>query len=312
MVPTDMPGISLTAEDVRRQLLDELELRRSQSAGLGAETEKILRYGAFVGSVVECHSTLGRAMEHCRSLIAETERAGRSVHSGTVVFADSLSRSKGRFARSWHAPVGGIWGCLIHVNTLLDGARRFVPLAVGVACCEAVRQLGGERAVLRWVNDVLVDGKKLAGFLVEGYTGPSGREEYNLIGFGININNSHFPPELENQAVSLAEVLGRPVDLNLFSRIFLAKLAYAFGLLHYEEERQLQAEEPAGSGGHLLLSRWKELSDSLGRRVVYGLDVLTNPQYRALVAGIADDGGLVMRFDDGHRKIEHCGEIRYL
>ncbi len=304
------PGISLTVEDVRRQRQLELELRRCTESAV--EAQKILRYGAFVGSVIECHSSLVRAMDYCRALITATEQAGKSVHSGTVVFADSLDRSKGRFDRVWHAPVGGVWGCLIHANTLVEGSRRFVPLAVGVACCEAVRELGGERAVLRWVNDVLVDGKKLAGFLVEGYTGPCYREEYNLIGFGININNSCFPPELDNLAISLAEVLGRPVDLNLFSRIFLAKLSYALGLLYFEEERQLREEDPVGAGGHLLLSRWKQLSDSLDRRVVYGLDVMTRPQYQAFVTGICDDGGLVMRFADGYEKIEHCGEIRYL
>ena len=305
-----MPGISLTVEDIRRQHRQELELRRA--AGSPADAEKILRYGAFVGSVVECHSSLERAMKYSRELIAATEYAGKSVHSGTVVFADSLDRSKGRFDRTWHAPVGGVWGCLIHANTLLESSRRFVPLAVGVACCEAVRELGGKEAVLRWVNDVLVDGRKLAGFLVEGYTGPCNREEYNLIGFGININNSSFPPELANLAISLSEVLGHQVDLNLFSRIFLAKLSYALGLLYFEEERQLLGETPAGEREHLLLSRWKELSDSLGRRVVYGLDVMKNPQYQALVTGICDDGGLVLRFADGHEKIEHCGEIRYL
>lgn len=305
-----MSGISLTVADVRHQLQLELELRAR--SGSVVEAQKILRYGAFVGSVVECHSSLARTMEYCRALITTTEQTGKSVHSGTVVFADTLARSKGRFDRVWHAPVGGVWGCLIHANTLIESSRRFVPLAAGVACCEAVREMGGERAVLRWVNDVLVDGKKLAGFLVEGFTGPCYREEYNLIGFGININNSSFPPELDNLAISLAEVLGHPVDLNLFSRIFLAKLSYALGLLYFEEERQLRDEDSGYTGGHLLLSRWKELSDSLGRQVVYGLDVMIKPQYQALVAGISDDGGLVLRFADGYEKVEHCGEIRYL
>ncbi len=305
-----MPGISLTAEDVRQQCQLELEVRARSSPV--AEVEKILRYGAFVGSVVECHPSLARTMDYSRALIAATERAGRSVHSGTVIFADSLERSKGRFARVWHAPEGGVWGCLIHANTLIESSRRFVPMAVGVACCEAVHELGGEGAVLRWVNDVLVDGKKLAGFLVEGYTGPCYREEYNLIGFGININNSCFPPALAKLAISLAEVLGRSIDLNHFARIFLAKLSFALGLLYFEEERMLSEGAVADAEGPLLLSRWKELSDSLGRQVVYGLDVLTKPQYQAFVGGVSAEGGLVLQLADGHERIEHCGEIRYL
>jgi BirA family transcriptional regulator, biotin operon repressor / biotin---[acetyl-CoA-carboxylase] ligase len=304
-----MSGISLTTDDIRRQCREDLEARLQGGSTL--DVEKIHRYGAFVGSVVECHPSLARAMEYCRDLITATEQSGHSVHSGTVVLADRLSRSRGRFDRTWHAPAGGVWGCLIHANTLLESSRRFVTLAVGVACCEAVRELGGEGAVLRWVNDVLVDGRKLAGFLVEGFTGPCFGEEYNLIGFGININNSCFPAELQHLAISLAEVLGHPVDLNLFSRVFLAKLSFALGLLCHEEDRHLH-EESSRTGGHPLLARWRELSDSPGRQVVYGLDVLTNPQYQAFVVDISADGGLILRFADGHEKIEYCGEIRYL
>ena len=304
-----MSRLSLTTDDIRHQCQQDLKLR--QQAGAKLDVEKIHRYGAFVGSVVERHLSLARAMDYCRDLIAATERSGQSVRSGTVVFADSLNRPRGRFARPWHAPVGGLWGCLIHANTLLESSRRFVPLAVGVACCEAVRELGGAQAVLRGVNDVWVDGKKLAGFLVEGDTGPCYGEEYNLIGFGININNSCFPAELQGTAICLAEVLGHPIDLSLFSRIFLAHLSFTLGLLYFAENEQLQ-EESQGQEKHPLLSRWRELSDSLGRQVVYGLDVMMKPQYQAFAADISVDGGLVLKFADGHEKIEHCGEIRYL
>jgi len=306
---TDMSSLSLTTDDIRCQCQQDLE--RRQQAGSKLDVEKIHRYGAFVGSVVERHRSLARAMDYCRELIAATEGAGRSVRSGTVVFADSLNRPRGRFDRVWHAPVGGLWGCLIHANTLLESSRRFVPLAVGVACCEAVRELGGTQAVLRWVNDVLVDGRKLAGFLVEGHTGPCYGEEYNLIGFGININNSCFPAELAGAAISLAEVLGHQVDLSLFSRIFLAHLSFTLGLLSLVEDELLQ-EENQGQDWHPLLSRWRELSDSLGRQVVYGLDVMMKPQYQAFAAGLSVDGGLILKLADGYEKIEHCGEIRYL
>ena len=305
-----MPGIALTPEDIRGQCRHELVLRSHSGSAAGAE--EILRYGAFVGSVVECHSFLDRAMDYGRAHIAAMEKAGRSVHNGTVIIAESLAASKGRFDRTWHAPAGGLWGCLIHANTLLERSRGLISLAVGVACCEAVREMGAA-ARLRWVNDVLVEGRKVAGFLIEGFISPSCREEYNLIGFGININNSHFPPELRDSAVALAEILGCPLDLNLFARTFLAKLSFNLGLLYYEEERELRdEEESAGRGGHRLLQRWRQLSDTIGRRVVYGIDVLQKPQYRAVVQGLSDTGGIVLRLDDGHEKTEYCGEIRYL
>jgi BirA family biotin operon repressor/biotin-[acetyl-CoA-carboxylase] ligase len=277
------------------------------------DAEAIVRYGAFVGSVVESHSTLPRAMDHARDLINKTVRAGRSVASGTVILADTMSRSKGRFARAWHAPSGGIWGCMIHANTFLPQSRRFISLAAGLSCCEAVRELGLEKAFLRWVNDVLFEGRKLAGFLVESFSEPVQHEEFNLIGFGINANNRLFPAELAASSISLGQILAREIDLCTFTALFLSRLAWNFGLLYHEEAKELRGESFSGKGGqHLLLERWLACSDTIGKRVVYGFDVMTAPQYRADVLGIDADGGLVLRLADGHEKIEYSGEIRYL
>jgi len=302
-------GIAVTAAEIDRQRLIEARLRR-QAWG-AAEVERILRYGAFVGSAIECHPVLDRAMERARTHIAAMEQDGRSVHNGTVILAGRLQRSKGRFDRAWHAPVGGLWGCLLHVNTLLPQSRNLIPLAVGVACCEAVREMG-LAAELRWVNDVLVGDRKVAGFLIESFFSPRYREEYNLIGFGINVNNHQFPHELRDTALSLAQALGRPLDLNAFARLFLAKLSFALGLLYCEEERGLDDGDGWAEGGHRLLRWWRELSTTIGRRVVFGFDVMQAPQYRATVSGISGSGGLVMVFDDGHEKTEFSGEIRYI
>jgi BirA family biotin operon repressor/biotin-[acetyl-CoA-carboxylase] ligase len=302
-------GIAVTTAEAGRQRLVEGRLRRQTWAA--AEVESILRYGAFVGSAIECHPVLDRAMERARTHIAAMEHAGRSVHNGTVILADRLERSKGRFDRTWHAPAGGLWGCLLHVNTLLPRSRNLISLAVGVACCEAVREIG-IAAGLRWVNDVLVGDRKVAGFLIENFFSPRYREEYNLIGFGINVNNRQFPHELRDTALSLAQVLGRPLDLNAFARLFLAKLSFTLGLLYHEEERGLDDGDGWDGDGHRLLRWWRELSTTIGRRVVFGFDVLQAPQYQATVSAVSGSGGLVMVFDDGHEKTEYSGEIRYI
>lgn len=275
--------------------------------------EKILRYGAIVGSVIQCHSSMDRTMDQARQHISDLEKTGTSVASGTVILADTLIRSKGRFARSWHAPVGGLWGCLILADTFLTRARTLLPLSLGVSCCEAVRDLGVDEAYVRWVNDVLFSGQKLAGFLVESFRSPQHGEEFHLLGFGININNNCFPDALENTAVSLSQILGTPINLHDFTLSFLAKMAWNIGLLAYEEEQELDrycsAEEEES---HLLLDQWKRLSDTLGRRVLYGYDIQQKPQYEARVTGIRPDGAIVMRLDDGNEIIEHSGELHYL
>lgn len=275
--------------------------------------EKILRYGAIVGSVIQCHSSMERTMDQARLHITALEKTGGSVASGTVILADTLMRSKGRFARSWHAPMGGLWGCVILADTFLTRARTLLPLALGVSCCEAVRGLGVDEARVRWVNDVLVDGRKLGGFLVESLRSPGYGEVFHLLGFGININNSCFPAALTETAVSLSQILGGPVNLQDFTLSFLAKMAWNIGLLCYEEEEEMHpsfySEEQQG---HLLLDQWKNLSDTVGRRVLYGYDIQQKPLYEAMVTGIRADGAIVMRLADGNEIIEHGGELQYL
>jgi len=202
---------------------------------------------------------------------------------------------------------------MIHANTLLPESRRFISLATGLACCEAVREIGVEQAVLRWVNDVLVFGGKLAGFLVESYTEPVHGEEFTLVGFGINVNNCSFPADLNCSPVSLKQILAKELDLSEFTALFLSRLAWNFGLLYHEEASELRGDGFSGKGGkHLLLESWLACSDTVGKNVVYGFDVMTAPQYQAKVLGVDDDGGLVLRLEDGHEKTEYSGEIRYL
>ena len=281
--------------------------------------ERIIRYGAIIGSVIQCHASMGRTMDQARRHIINLEETGGSAASGTVILADTLIHSKGRFARTWHAPTGGLWGCIILADTFMPRAKTLLPLTLGVACCEALRDLGAQNACVRWVNDVLVSGKKIGGFLVESFRSPRYAEGYHLLGFGININNNCFPETLTNMAVSLSHILGTPVNLQDFTLSFLAKMTWNIGLLCYEEAQDLQlnfpwedSENSEEQKEHLLLEQWKNLSDTLGRRVLYGYDIQKKPQYEAKVTGIRPDGAIVMQLDDGNKIIEYSGELQYL
>lgn len=298
------------------EALDEyvsaIELPRRQKES-GLDCDVVFRHGAYVGSVIRVYPSLDRAMDKARQHIASQEEKKLSVANGTLILASSLHLSKGRFSRSWHAPLGGLWGCLILADTFLPAFRQLLPLIPGIACCEVLRQEGGSTASIRWVNDVLLHGKKQAGFLIEGFRSPVYGENYHLLGFGLNLNNNSFPTDLQDSAVSFSQFLGHSVDISAFALSFLAKLRWSIGLLLFEEERWL-----ARNGGgvydeeHLLLRRWKELSDTVGKRVVFGYDVLQHPQYEAVVGAIANDGALILNHDDGTTSTEHSGEIRYL
>lgn len=299
--------------------MDPAQLRpllAAEAAGRGREfppeiASRIIRYGGVVGSRIEHFDRRGRCMDYGRDLIRRHEETGHSFPSGLVLVASELTEGKGRFARTWHAPAGGLWLTLILVNTLLPEHGRFYPLAVGVACCEAVRHFGVD-AHLKWVNDVHVGGRKLAGVLIETERGPRFGEEYILVGIGLNVNNDAFPPELRDTAVSLRQLLGREIDLAEVAGQLLSKLAWNIGLLHHAEAEAFHAADDEAVP-HPILARWLALSDTIGRRVLFGFDVQREPQYEAVVQGLDPEGGLILRLSEDHATVvEHAGEILYL
>lgn len=301
-----------TPQDLQHHIRNREMVARC-SGWTAGEVEKIFSYGAIVGSAITSYESLGRGMDRARQDIAACEQENRSFASGSVILARHLAGGKGRFKRFWHAPEGGIWMTLVLVNTLLPESSRLLPLAAGVACCETVNGFGIPGRI-KWVNDVLVAGRKLAGILVETLVGRESGEEYILIGVGLNVNNDSFPDELRPLAVSMAGLAGRQFDLGEVTTDLLAKFAWNIGLLHYEEERFLAGFEPARPGpAPRLLDRWRELSDSAGRRVLFGYDVQVRPQYEAEVLGLGEDGGLrLLHLADKVEVTEFGGEISYL
>ncbi|MEN8133937.1 MAG: biotin--[acetyl-CoA-carboxylase] ligase [Thermodesulfobacteriota bacterium] len=282
----------------------------------------VFRYGAPIASTIQRHDKLERGMAHAKSLILDHEESGCSFPSGLVITANELTDSRGRFRRYWHAPTGGLWMTAVLVNTLLPASTALYSLAPGVAACETIREdIPGAR--LKWINDVHVGGRKICGILVETMRGASG-EEYILLGVGINVNNEQFPKELADLAVSYKQLLGYEMDVNRLAVRFLAKLSWNIGLLHYEEERILAEhgrdalDDPArlaevlGGKDHLLVKRWRQLSDTEGRRVRFGHNVQEKPQFEATVKAINGDASIILELDDGSTVTENSGEIVYL
>jgi BirA family biotin operon repressor/biotin-[acetyl-CoA-carboxylase] ligase len=283
----------------------------------------VFRYGAPVASNIQCHDKLARGMAHAKSIIKEHEETGRSFPSGLVITANELTDSRGRFSRYWHAPNGGLWMTVVLVNTLLPASTALYSLAPGIAACETIREDIPE-AKLKWINDVHVGGRKICGILVETMRGATSGEEYIMLGIGINVNNEKFPKDLSGLAVSYKQLLGFEMDVNRLATRFLAKLSWNIGLLHYEEGRILaeygrdalddpiKLAEVLDGSDHLLVKRWRELSDTVGRRVSFGHNVQEQPQFAATVKGVNGDGSIILELDDGSIVTENSGEIVYL
>jgi BirA family biotin operon repressor/biotin-[acetyl-CoA-carboxylase] ligase len=250
-------------------------------------------------------------MTRLKNMIDRAGEKGESLPSGTVVMARELSGGSGRFDRTWHAPLGGLWMAVAWADTLLPEYAGLLPLAAGTACCEAVRSLGID-AALKWVNDIHVRGRKIGGILCETFLARTG-DRYHLIGIGINCNVGKFPAPLRDSAVSMHELLKQEIDIDSFSLNLLASLTWNFGLVHLQEEFALaDRQEVSASGCFPVADAWRRLSDTPGRRVCYGFDVIRSPLYTARALDIDSYGGLVMELDEGGVLTEYSGEVLYL
>ncbi|MBF0341206.1 MAG: biotin--[acetyl-CoA-carboxylase] ligase [Magnetococcales bacterium] len=129
---------------------------------------------------------------------------------GTLVVADAQTRGRGRLGRSWCSPAGEnlYFSMLLRPPLPVHQAPRLT-LVAGLATLEALRS-AGVPGVLKWPNDVLVSGRKLAGILTEMAT-EGERIRHVVVGIGVNVNGTAqaFPPEVASRAVTMADILQR-------------------------------------------------------------------------------------------------------
>ena len=225
------------------------------------------------------------------------ERARAGAAAGLVIAADAQTAGRGRLGRSWHSPPGDN----LYVSLLLRPTRapaEIPPLTLlaGAAVADAVAALG-LLPRLKWPNDVqlvdrAVDGgvrrRKLAGILTEMAT--SGASvEHVVVGIGINVNGTDFPPDIADRATSVALALGRGVA----RAQLLASVLNAFEPRYDDFVRRGPAAAVDAFGAHAALPERCRVDDRLAGTALR----------------IDADGALVLRDDAGriHRVVS--GEI---
>jgi BirA family transcriptional regulator, biotin operon repressor / biotin---[acetyl-CoA-carboxylase] ligase len=140
--------------------------------------------------------------------------AGEGAAEGLVVIAGEQTSGRGRQGRAWHSPAGsGLYVSIVLRPSLAprDGARimSLLTLAAGVALAEGVEAATALSAEIKWPNDLLIGRRKLAGILAESAAGDL---PYVVLGYGINVRTSEWPPEIEQRATSLEAELGRSIE----------------------------------------------------------------------------------------------------
>lgn len=228
---------------------------------------------------------LGRPHLHYRSCgstndIAKRLAEGGAPH-GTVVTAREQSAGRGRQGRSWVAPAGSALLCSVVVRPVLH-QHRLAPLAAGLAVSETCESLAGANAQIKWPNDVWIDGRKVAGILVEARPDANADNSWLVAGIGINtsVDLASMPEELQQIATTLGLPLGTDALSPLLERL----------------ERWLDAPPES------VVAAWRTRDALLGQSISWA-------DGRGEASGVDENGNLVVRLADGSFTSLNAGEV---
>jgi BirA family biotin operon repressor/biotin-[acetyl-CoA-carboxylase] ligase len=228
--------------------------------------------------------------------------AHQGAPAGTLVYAEEQTAGKGRFDRNWFSPPKSGLYCSLILRP--EQPKTHWPLlthAASVALIETLKSLSDKSLMphpldmdIKWPNDVLLSGKKLAGILLET-TGEERANQALVLGVGINVHKGSCPESLASEAICLDEAAGATVP----RRRLLVQFLYHFQLAYRLFETGEYAE---------LLERWKNLS-SMWNEVPVWINE-TGARRAAVTCGLNEMGALLVRTEQGTVETIMAGDIR--
>jgi BirA family biotin operon repressor/biotin-[acetyl-CoA-carboxylase] ligase len=247
---------------------------------------------------VSAPARFGQPRHHHRLTDSTNDRARELARAGapdgTVVTASEQSAGRGRQGRTWTAPAGGALLSSILLRPL-DLRHRLLPLSVPLAVCEAAEELGAGPCQVKWPNDVWLDGRKLAGVLIEARP-----PDWAMIGIGLNvaIATEDFPPELRETATSIGAG-GNATPTAAAAAIDEALAGVCAGL-----ERWVEADDAA------VLAAFERRDALRGREIRW--TGAGREDGRGHVEGVDERGNLLVRLPSGERLALGSGEAHLL
>jgi len=226
--------------------------------------------------------------------ITACEFAKKSKGEGTVILAEKQNKGRGRLSRHWVSPAGkGIYMSVILRPDMPTYQAPLITLMAAVSLTQAVRQACHIQAYIKWPNDIIAGGRKIAGILTEMEAEPD-RIKFIILGIGINVNTPL--GQLPKSAASISHISGKPVSRRDLLTAVLERLEYNYIWIKK-------------CGFSDLRLAWKDMSATLGKRVRASC-------MRSVIEGIAYDidmdGALNIQMDNGKTEKVIVGDLAEL
>ena len=208
----------------------------------------------------------------------------------TVVVAEKQRAGRGRLNRNWNSHPGGLYFTMVLRPQLPPVLSPRLNLCASLVLAEILRNDYDIPAMVKWPNDVLVNGKKIAGILAE-MEAEADRVSYVNIGVGVNVNND--PTAAEPGAVAMQHVTGQPVSRRKWLAAFLDRF---------------EARLDSGNMDSVI-GQWKEIAITLGRQVKV---VTLRGETEGLAVDVDNNGSLILEMPDGSLQVIQYGDCFHL
>ena len=228
-----------------------------------------------------------RVFEETTSTNDVIEKLARDgIKEGVVVFAESQTRGRGRLGRKWMSPAKrGLWFSVLLRPDLRPQETTRLNVASATALRRAIESQTGLKPEIKWPNDILIHGKKVAGILTE-LSGELDHVKYVVLGIGVDVNLSQgdFPVELRKLATSLKAELGKPVSRPELAVVIL---------------RELDRDYARITSGQFaaVADEWEEHGTTIGQEVTIRTG---DRRIRGRAESLGEDGELLLRTEHGH------------
>ncbi len=244
-------------------------------------------------------SVIGKEIEYFKEIESTNVIAceiADSVAEGTVVIAESQTGGRGRLGRKWLSPEGGVWLSIILKPKVQPSYAPRITILSGVSVAKTIRSFGPE-AMIKWPNDVLINGKKVCGILTE-IEAEIDMIDHCVVGIGIdaNVDTESFPEEFRDSSTSLKKELGHEIN-----RVeFVQKLLEEFEALYVKfQEGDFAA----------ILEEWRSMSATIGEWVK--ITTQTRTIYGEAI-GVDNEGALILETDEGKLEKIVAGNCEHL
>ena len=220
-------------------------------------------------------------------------RAEKGAAEGTVIIADYQTAGKGRMGRTWIAQKGmNLSMSIILRPETVPGDTAQLTLLIGMVICNTLKKNYSVEANIKWPNDIILNGKKIGGILLESKI-ESNKVKFVVLGIGMNVNNEIFSDELKQKASSLRLETDRKFDISELVAIFL-------------DEFQILYNNFLQKGFQAFVEEYNALCINVSRQIKF---TQNNEEFTGTCLRVSETGDLVVEQETGEIMYVNSGEV---